>query len=198
MDWSVEGTSAPTLHHVLYQGCKPGHISKRALALYDDRVDPTDVPTEDTSAFLTSFRRGGLDIVSRYQFPGTADLPTSPIFIPRDPGGDSGRSRYAGRDPGGHDGYVALVVLADSGMRLELFDAADVAAGPVAVATPADGATSPFLLHAAWMPVAAPAPDVSRVRFSAEANEHRLGSVDATIAATTRAVARQLDDERDG
>ena len=198
MDWSVEGTTAPTLHHVLYQGCKPGHISKRALALYDDRVDPADVPTEDTSAFLTSFRRGGLDIASRYRFPDTTELPTSPIFIPRDPGGDAGRSRYAGRDPGGHDGYVALVVLADSGMRLELFDAGDVGAGPIAVATPADGATSPFLLHAAWMPAAAPAPDAPRVRFSTEADEKRLGSVDAAIAETTRAVARRLDDDPDG
>ncbi len=39
MDWSVEGMSKPTLHHVTYQGCRPGNITQRAAKLYEDRID---------------------------------------------------------------------------------------------------------------------------------------------------------------
>ena len=39
MDWSTEGMSAPTLHHVTYQGCRPGNISRRAAEMYEDRID---------------------------------------------------------------------------------------------------------------------------------------------------------------
>ena len=58
------------------------------------------------------------------------DFPTSPIFVPRDPGADPGRSRYAGSDPGGHDGYVVVPIMNDDGFRVEVYDAADVVAGP--------------------------------------------------------------------
>ena len=58
------------------------------------------------------------------------DFPTSPIFVPRDAGADPTRSRYAGSDPGGHDGCVVVPVMNDAGFRVEVFDAGDVGAGP--------------------------------------------------------------------
>ena len=39
MDWCTEGMSAPTLHHVVYQGCRPGNISGRAAKMYEGRID---------------------------------------------------------------------------------------------------------------------------------------------------------------
>lgn len=61
MDWSTEGMSAPTLHHVTYQGCRPGNISKRAAELYADRID-TDLLREDTPGSLCSFDRPSMEL----------------------------------------------------------------------------------------------------------------------------------------
>ena len=67
---------------------------------------------------------------------------TSPTFVPRQ-APDGPAARYAGEDPGGHDGYVVQPVFNDDGFRVELFDAADVGAGPIAVAKPAGGRCAP-------------------------------------------------------
>ncbi len=57
MDWSTEGMSAPTLHHVDYQGCRPGNVSARAARLYEGRID-LDRLREETGGALCSFERG--------------------------------------------------------------------------------------------------------------------------------------------
>jgi carotenoid cleavage dioxygenase-like enzyme len=116
------------------------------------------------------------------------DYPTSPSFVPRGRGG----SRYAGAEPGGHDGYLVVAVHNDDRFRVELFDAADVGRGPVAVLAPPNGTTVPFLIHSAWMPEAVPAPDVERLRF-ADDLDSRLDRLDPDLAATAREVAAELD-----
>jgi all-trans-8'-apo-beta-carotenal 15,15'-oxygenase len=44
MDWSSEGISAPTRHHIVFQGFKPGAVSQRALHAYRERVDVSSFP----------------------------------------------------------------------------------------------------------------------------------------------------------
>ena len=119
------------------------------------------------------------------------DFPTSPIFVPRDPGADPTHSRYAGSDPGGHDGWVVVPILNDGGFRVEAYDASAVDRGPVAVlAKP--GVTVPFVLHSAWMPRVVPAEDRPRLRFADE-----LAHVDELpedLARVAQEVAAELDE----
>ena len=70
-------------------------------------------------------------LVSHHEL-GMEDFPSSPIFVPRDPGADAGRSSYSGSDPGGHDGFVVVPIMNDGGFRVEVFDAEDVGRGPIA------------------------------------------------------------------
>ena len=73
-----------------------------------------------------------MELKARWEYPDVSDLITSPTFAPRSVGADASKSRYAGAEPGGHDGYVIQPVQNDNGFRVEVFDAADVSAGPVA------------------------------------------------------------------
>ena len=83
-----------------------------------------------------------------------------------------------------------MPVLNDAGFRVECYDAADVGKGPLATLA-CGSATLPFLLHSAWIPRAAPAPDVARDRFSSELA--RVGELPDDLAAAAREVARELD-----
>ncbi|MCB1027532.1 MAG: hypothetical protein KDB24_07200, partial [Microthrixaceae bacterium] len=105
MDWSTEGLSHPTLHHVTYQGCRPGSISARAAKLYEDRID-LDLLREETPGALCTFERGSMELKARWDYPNLGDHITSPAFAPRQAGADPAASSYAGTSPGGHDGYV--------------------------------------------------------------------------------------------
>jgi all-trans-8'-apo-beta-carotenal 15,15'-oxygenase len=192
IDWSTEGMTRPTLHHLAYHGCRPTSISRRAIDFYADRIDESAIPTHDTPGLLVSFERGSLEEKARWEYRDTADFITSPTFVPRDPG--AGGSRYAGRDPGGHDGYVVLPVQNDTGFRVEVFDAARVGDGPVAVASAPAGVTTPVLLHSAWMRRSVPAVDAERMRFADELDDAVLAGLDDDIAAVTRSIARDLDD----
>jgi all-trans-8'-apo-beta-carotenal 15,15'-oxygenase len=189
MDWSAEGTSAPTRHHIVFQGFKPGAVSQRALHAYRERVDVSSFPGDETPSTLVSLQRGSLDPVSTWSFPSMGDLPTSPAFAPRGVGTVAGSSRHAGRDPGGHDGYVVCPVLSDDRFRVDVFDAADVGRGPVAtLAAPADAAV-PFLLHSAWAPQAVTAPSVERLRFADDVTPADLAGLSPDLVAAVRAVA---------
>ncbi len=96
MDWSTEGMSAPTLHHVTYQGCRPGNVSQRAARLYEDRID-LDLLREETPGALCSFERGSMELKARWDYPDTADHITSPAFAPRGAVGGQLRRRSARR-----------------------------------------------------------------------------------------------------
>ena len=189
-DWSAEGFEHPTHFHCAYHGWRPEAVVQRMLDVYRDRVDRTLLAPEETPARIATHSWDGLQTVSEWEY-GLDDLPTSPIFVPRDPGA-AGRSGHAGSDPGGHDGWVVVPVVHDDGFRVEVFDAAAVGAGPVAtLASP--GHVVPFVLHSCWAPgVARPAPDAERVRFGDE-----LAGIEALpddLAAAAREVAAELDD----
>ena len=47
-----------------------------------------------------------MELKARWEYPDTSDHITSPAFAPRAVGANPGASSYAGREPGGHDGYV--------------------------------------------------------------------------------------------
>jgi hypothetical protein len=193
MDWSTEGIASPTLHHVVYHGCRPGNIVRRSIDWYADRIDESLIPTEDTPGVLASFKRGSLDVTATYEYTDTDDFISSPTFVPRDPG--AGGSRYAGSEPGGHDGYVVLPVQNDDGFRVDVFDAADVSRGPVATAAAPNGTCVSVMLHSGWLHRAVDAPDRERLRFSDEVTDDTLGPLDEHAQDVVRQVAADLDEE---
>ncbi|MCU0269960.1 MAG: carotenoid oxygenase family protein [Acidimicrobiales bacterium] len=192
MDWSTEGLSEPTLHHVNYQGCRPGRITQRAARLYEDRIDLARV-AEETPGYLASFERGSMELRSRWEYADTSDLITSPTFAPRDRGSDPAASSYAGGEPGGHDGYVVQPVLSDDGFRVDLFDASDVGAGPVATLRGTKRECVPLVLHSAWMPTVDTLADAERLRFSDELSEARLAGLDDDQRRVVARIAEELD-----
>ena len=180
MDWSVEGMRTPTHHHVVFQGRRPSMLARRVLDVYRDRIGgPID--TADQRASVATFARDGLTVRGRYEFPSDGDLPSSPIFVPRQ-----------GGTPGGGDGWVIVPVLSDDGFRIECFDAADVAGGPVATLSGDQHQTMPFLLHAIWMPAATAAPDLERLRFADDLDEALLARLGDAERDAVMAVAAEL------
>jgi carotenoid cleavage dioxygenase-like enzyme len=190
MDWSTEGRTHPTVHHMVYQGWRPEAITQKMLNIYKDRVDRTLWPRDETLPLLLTVSMPDLQPMSHHEF-ALDDFPTSPIFVPRDPGADPAHSRYAGSAPGGHDGYVVVPVLSDDGFRVDVFDANAVGKGPLA--SVADRPmTVPFVLHSAWMPRATTAPDCERSCFSSELE--RAAELPDDLAAVAHEVARELDE----
>ncbi|MDX6738855.1 carotenoid oxygenase family protein [Actinocorallia sp. A-T 12471] len=189
IDWSLEGQTAPTVHHLVYLGFHPEAVNQRALANYGDRVDRAAFPAEETPAILVTHDRESLKALHEWTF-AADDYPTSPVFIPRSPGAE-GRSRYSGTSPGGHDGHLLVLVHNDDRFRLDLFDAADVARGPVASLAPPPGRTVPFMIHAAWMPEARPAADLPRHSFRDDL-DHRLDALPEPLREAAMRVADRL------
>lgn len=189
MDWSTEGMSAPTLHHVSYQGCRPGSISQRAAQLYEGRID-LDLLREETPGALCSFERSSMELRARWEYPDLGDHITSPAFAPRAPA----PGRYEGGEPGGHDGYVIQPVANDDGFRVEVFDAAAVGAGPVAVLRGTNRECIPLVLHSAWMPAFTELADADRLRFSDELDADVLAALPHDLQASVLAVARECDE----
>lgn len=191
LDWSAEGRTHPTLHHTVHQGWRPEAVTQKMLALYGDRVDRSMFPTEETPAVVASTSVPDMRLAAHWEL-DPADLPTSPIFVPRNPGSDPARSAHAGEDPGGHDGWVVVPIVNDDGFRVEVFDADGVDRGPVATLAAA-GMRVPFLLHSAWLPRAVAAdPDLERLRFGDELD--RVDELDPDLAAAARRVADDLDE----
>ena len=175
----------PTLHHVTYQGCRPGNVSARAATLYEGRID-LDRLREETPGALCSFERGSMELKARWQYTDAADHLTSPAFAPRAVGATAGASAHAGRTPGGHDGYVVQPVCNDDGLRIEVFDAGRVGAGPIATLMGSNKETIPLILHAAWSPAHHDLADAERLRFSVGA-DGRVAGVGARGPAGQRA-----------
>ena len=190
MDWSTEGRTDPTVHHTVHQGFRPEAITQEMLALYGDRVDRTLMPPAETTPKVVTTALPDLEVTAVHEL-AMDDFPTSPIFVPRDPGSDPGRSRHAGSKPGGHDGFVVVPILNDDGFRVEVFDAADVGRGPVAVAS-APGMHVPFLLHASWMTTPVTSSPGPGNAFADELD--RLGELPDDLAAVVLEVARELEE----
>lgn len=194
MDWSLEALREPTLHHIAYQGFRPGTVTQRALSRYADRIGP--LPRDDTPGALVTLQRGSLEEHARWEYPKVGDHITSPAFVPSQaaPSPIGERARYAGEHPGGHVGHVVLPVLSDDGFRVELFDAADVGRGPVAVLAAPSRTCVPLLLHSAWMPRAVAPTDVERLRFADELDPGAMQALGPDLAAVALGVAADLDD----
>lgn len=190
MDWSTEGMSTPTLHHVTYQGCRPGNISARAARLYADRIDLDQLRTETPGA-LCSFERSTMALRARWEYADLGDHITSPSFAPRRSDEERAGRHWAGSNPGGHDGYVVQPVCSDDGFRVELFDAARVGDGPIAVLQGTQRQTVPLLLHSAWSPTMGTLADAERLQFSDEVSEERLAGLSDELRASVEAVARE-------
>ena len=189
MDWSTEGMSRPTVHHTVHHGWRPEAVTQRMLALYGDRVDRSLWPAEETAPLVVTSSMPDLIVTSTHEL-ALDDFPSSPIFVPRDAGAASpATSRYAGSEPGGHDGYVVVPIMNDGGFRVEVFDAADVGRGPLATLA-RSGMTVPFVLHSAWMPRAVGADDRPRLRFGDELD--RVGELSDDLAAVATEVAAEL------
>jgi hypothetical protein len=177
------------VHHTVHQGFRPEGVTQEMLALYGDRVDRTLLPSEETAPLVVTTALPDLEVVAAHEL-AMDDFPTSPIFVPRDPGTDPARSRYSGSDPGGHDGFVVVPICNDTGFRVEVYDAADVSRGPIATAAEA-AMTVPFVLHSAWMPsVSSPGQPLAN-RFSDELD--RIDELPDDLAAEARRVAHDLD-----
>ncbi len=161
MDWSDAGRSHPTVHHTVHQGWRPEGVTQQMLELYADRVDRSLLPGDETAPLVATSSLPDLQLTGYHEL-ALDDFPSSPIYVPH----------AGGSEPGGHDGYVVVPIMNDAGFRVEVFDAADVARGPLATLSE-PGFTMPFVLHAAWMRSAVPAPDVERVRFSDELGRAR-------------------------
>src|SRR5690606_21409285 len=119
MDWSTEGMTRPTLHHTVHQGWRPEGITQEMLALYRDRIDRSLWPEDETLPLVVASDRDDLRVTAVWEL-AMDDFPTSPIFVPRDPGADPNASRYAGTAPGGHDGWVVVPIMNDDGFRVEV------------------------------------------------------------------------------
>lgn len=192
MDWSREGLMSPDLHHVDFQGCHPERITARAADLYADRFDRSEVESE-TPGCLVSFDRGSLAVHARWEYSDLGDLVTSPTFVPRDAGAEGASTPAASIRPGGGDGYVVQPVFNDDGFRVELFDAADVGAGPVAVLRSPGRECVPLMLHSAWRPEPTGLVDAPRVRFREEASSARVAGLDPARRGVVEGVAAAID-----
>ena len=185
MDWSLAGLIQPKMHHVVYQGCRPEAVSQRALNLYGERIGTP--PAVESPAVLASLRRGSLEVHATYEFPQNSDLPTSPTFV-------------RGGRPGGHEGHIIVPVLSDSGLRIEVFNAADVGRGPVATLASPKKQTVPLLLHSAWIPahptrnvgaraLASPRRDEATLTFQDDYPQSVIEALDPEVRAHVEAVA---------
>ena len=130
-----------------------------------------------------------MELKARWEYADVSDHVTSPTFAPRGPAPGC----YSGGEPGGHDGYVVQPVCNDDGFRVELFDAADVGAGPIATLAGTNRETIPMVLHSAWMPTSRELADAERLRFSDEISAEALASVPEALHGAVRAVAEECD-----
>ncbi len=181
MDWSPEGRRAPTHHHVVFQGRRPGAMAQRVLDVYAGRIDPAETAAAEQRASLATFTRGEVRLHDRWEFPSEGDFPSSPIFVPRQ-----------GGVAGGGDGWVIVPVLSDDGFRVECFDAAHVGRGPVGVLAGPNREQVPFMLHSIWMAEARPAPAVQRLHFADDVDGEALAALPDELRGAALQVAAEL------
>ena len=161
------------------------------LALYGDRVDRIAAARRRDPAPGGQHRRCPTWTITAEWELGQDDFPTSPIFVPRDAGADPAKSRYAGSDPGGHDGWVVVPIVNDDGFRVEVYDAGDVGAGPGRHRGEA-GMVVPFVLHSAWMPRAVSTAGDGRRRNRFADEVERIGELPDDLAAVANQVVDDL------
>jgi carotenoid cleavage dioxygenase-like enzyme len=101
-------------------------------------VAPEDLPVSPRPGAVAHFDVANHKLAAVWEYPAGA-FPSPPQYVPR----------RGSTNPG--DGYVMVLVHADDGKEVHLFDAQHVDAGPVARAR-LDSFNPPLLLHSYWMP----------------------------------------------
>lgn len=155
-------------------GFDPGLVPQAWWDLYADAglhsfVAPEDLPVSPRPGALAHFDVEHHKLAAVWEYPD-GSFPSPPQFVPR-------RDATA---PG--DGYVMVMVHADAGKEVHLFDAQHVDAGPVARAR-LDGFNPPLLLHSYWMPT----------RTGARPSDYRV-PLRRDVAGALRATPRLLRD----
>ena len=85
-------------------------------------------------------------------------------------------------------------VFSDNGFRVDLFDAANVSAGPMATLAGTNRGTIPLVLHSGRMPACHGLADAQRLRFSDEVSAESMSKVPEEFHASVHAVAEECDD----
>jgi all-trans-8'-apo-beta-carotenal 15,15'-oxygenase len=122
-------------------GHDPELVSERWWQTYSEQhenvfVAARDFPRSAIPGALARFDLAETQLAELYAYPDGA-FPHPPTFVPR---------RGCSHDA---DGYVVVFVHRDGDKAVDVFDAADIAAGPIATAT-APGFNPPLLLHSWW------------------------------------------------
>ena len=192
MDWSTEGRSGPTAPpHGAPGLAARGRSPRRCSPSTATGSTASLLPADETPPLVVSDRDAG---PRRHRRPRAGAWTTSRrrrSSCPAIAGADPSQSRYAGSDPGGHDGWVVVPIVNDDGFRVEVFDAGDVGARPARHRGDSRAMTVPFVLHSAWMPraVSTAADGRRRNRFADELD--RIGELPDDLAA----VANQVIDD---
>jgi all-trans-8'-apo-beta-carotenal 15,15'-oxygenase len=124
-------------------GFDPELVSERWWQTYAEHyenvfVAPRDFPREPIPGHLARIDTEAMKIADVYSYP-LGSFAHPPTFVPRIAAADDA------------DGYVIVSVHRDGDKALEVFDARDLAAGPIASAS-AVGFNHPLLLHSTWSP----------------------------------------------
>ncbi len=122
-------------------GFDPDLIPQAWWSLYGDATDglvaPAELPESAIPGALGSFDLESMKVAEVWSFPD-GSFASPPTFVPR-----------AGSDEP-DDGYVVVLVHRDGPKQVQVFDAADLERGPLAVATAPD--FNPSLpLHSCWV-----------------------------------------------
>ena len=140
----------------------------RVEALYEDypyrTVPLEDLPTNGRASSLTRVDTETMEIADSYAFPD-GRIGLSPQFVPR-------------KDATGEtDGYIVCTMISDddsnaesTGDEIWIFDAADLAQGPLARLGHPE-LNMPFTLHTAWMEHANPRTSTYNVNVQADLSE---------------------------
>ncbi len=123
-------------------GYDPELVPEEWWRLYADAglnciVEPRDLPGSVRPGALATFDLEAHKVSAVWTYPD-GSFPSPPTFVPRD----------GAEGPG--DGYVLVLVHADAGKELHVFDAQHVDRGPLARAA-VEGFNPPLLLHSTWM-----------------------------------------------
>ena len=140
----THSTSRAHLSQLWYAnvGFDPELVPEEWWRLYstatDGLVAPSELPTEPIPGALARFDLDLMQIAESWEYPA-GSFPSPPTFVPR-----SGATEA-------DDGYIVCVVHQDGPKELHVFEAGNIAAGPVARASSATFNPN-LMLHSCWSP----------------------------------------------
>ena len=193
MDWSLDALAAPTVHHMLFTGYRPGggHPAGTRASTPTGSTRPACRPRTCPPAWSPS---SGPACAARADWSfGLDDYPTSPVLRPP----------ARRRAPAATTAGCWCRCCNDDGFRVDVFDAGDVGAGPVAVLAARAGPPCRSSSTRRGRRRPRPAPDGERLRFADDLTDrpaggaarrprrHRAATWPATSTTTRRPPARR-------